>query len=96
MEFTIKQSSSDAKKNIIIHGHHLIKGSRILIFEKLTSKELYQILISSRTNKITPFMRFETLFNANNVDWTKIFMLPPYTIHICVLFSIKFYITICF
>ena len=34
------------------HGYRLIKGSRILILEKLTLKELYQILISSSTNKI--------------------------------------------
>ena len=36
-KLTSKQSSSDAK-NLIIHGHHLIKGSRILILEKSTSK----------------------------------------------------------
>ena len=77
-KLTIKQSSSDAK-NLIIHGHHLIKGSRILILEKLTSKELYQILISSRTNKVTSVTYFETKFNANNLDRTKIFMLPRLT-----------------
>ena len=77
-KLTIKQSSSDAK-NLIIHGHHLIKGSRILILEKLTSKELYQILISSRTNKVTSVTYFETKFNANNLDWTKIFILPRLT-----------------
>ena len=49
-QLTIKQSSSDAK-NLIIHGHHLIKGSRIIILEKLTSKELYQILIQARRNQ---------------------------------------------
>ena len=74
-KLTIKQNSSDAK-NLIIHGHHLIKGSRILILEKLTSKELYQILISSRTNKITSVTYFETEFNANNSNWTKIFISP--------------------
>ena len=74
-KLTIKQSSSDAK-NFIIHGHHLIKGSRILILEKLTSKELYEILISSRTNKVTSVMYFETKFNGNSLDWTKIFLLP--------------------
>ena len=52
-----------------------IKGSRILILEKLTSKELYQILISSRTNKVTSVTYFETKFNANSLDWTKIFIL---------------------
>ena len=38
-------------KEFIIHGYHLIKGFRIQIFEKVTSKGLYQILVSSRTNK---------------------------------------------
>ena len=69
-KLSIKQSSSDAK-NLIIHGHHLIKGSRIVILEKLNSKELYQILISSCSNKIT-----SVTFYANTSDWTKIFILP--------------------
>ena len=77
-KLTIKQSSSDAK-NLIIYGHHLIKGSRILILEKLTSKELYQILISSRNNKVTSVTYFETKFNASNLDWTKVFILPRLT-----------------
>ena len=74
-KLTIKQSSSDANI-LIIHNHHLIKGSRILILDKLTSKELYQILISSRTNKVASVTCFETKFNVNSLDWTKIFILP--------------------
>ena len=77
-KLTIKQSSSDAK-NLIIHGHHLIKGSTILILEKLTSKELYKVLISSRSNKVTSVTYFATKFNANNLEWTKIFILPRLT-----------------
>ena len=77
-KIAIKQSSSDAK-NLIIHGHHLTKGSRILILEKLTSKELYQILTLSRTNRITSVTYFETILDANNLDWTKIFILSRYT-----------------
>ena len=77
-KLTIERSSCDAK-NLILHGHHLIKGSRILILEKLTSKELYQILISSLNNKVTSVTYFETKFNANNLDWTKIFILPRLT-----------------
>ena len=77
-KLTIKQSSSDAK-NLIIHDHHLIKDSRILILEKLTSKELYQILISSRTNKVASFAFFEIKFNGNSLDWTKMFLLPRLT-----------------
>ena len=77
-KLTIKQSKSDVK-NLIIHGHHLIKGSRILILEKLTSKDLYQILISSLTNKVTSVTYSETKFNGNSLDWTKIFILPRLT-----------------
>ena len=43
-KFTIKQIGSDTK-NVIIHDHHLIKASRILIPKKSASKELYLILI---------------------------------------------------
>ena len=77
-KLTIKQSTSDAK-NLSIYGHHLIKGTRILILEKLKSKELYQILISSCANKLTSITYFETKFNANNLYWTKIFILPRLT-----------------
>ena len=88
-KLTIKQSSSDAK-NLIIHGHHLIKGSRILILEKLTSKELYQILISSRTNKVTSVTYFEAKFNGNSLDWTKIFLLPRLTTYNTYLCSFQY------
>ena len=67
------------QKNLIIHGHHLIKGSTILILEKLTSKELYKVLISSRSNKVTSVTYFATKFNANNLEWKKIFILPRLT-----------------
>ena len=76
-----KKRGSDAK-NLIIFGHYLIKGAisyLFLILEKLTSKELYQILISSRTNKVASVTYVERMFNTNNLDWTKIFILPRLT-----------------
>ena len=91
---TIKQSRSDPK-NLIVRGHHLIKSSRVLIREKLLSKELCQTLILIRANEVTPVIYFGTTCNANNLDWTKIFILPRLTTHICVLFSIKSYTTFC-
>ena len=42
------------------------------------SKQVH-ILISSLTNKITSIAYFETVFNTNNLDWTKIFILPRLT-----------------
>ena len=47
---------------------HLIKVSKTLSLEKLTSKELYKIPISSRTNTITLVTYFEAMLNANNLD----------------------------
>ena len=74
-KLTIKQSSSDSE-NLIIHSHHLIEGSGILLIENLTSKEPYQILISSRTDKIASVTYFEAKVNLNNLHWTKLFKLP--------------------
>ena len=65
------------QQNVIIHGDHLIKDSRIIIFEKLASKKLCKVPISSSSNKITPVTYFEIMLNANN------------SLHICVLFSIN-------
>ena len=31
--------------NLIIHDHHLVKGSRVITLDKLTSTEIYSILI---------------------------------------------------
>ena len=46
------------------------------------SKELYQILISRRTNKVTSVTYLETKFDANNLDCTKMLILPrPTTYH---------------
>ena len=41
----IKQNSGNAS-GLLIHEDHLIKGARILTLEKLSSKELYSILIT--------------------------------------------------
>ena len=53
--FIIKQTDSDE----YFYDQYLIKILRILILEKLTSKELYQILISSSAHKNTSATYFE-------------------------------------
>ena len=37
--------------NFIIHDPHLIKGSRVITLDKVTSTEIYSILISKVQNK---------------------------------------------
>ena len=83
------------QQNVIIHGDHLIKDSRIIIFEKLASKKLCKVPISSSTNKITPVTYFEIMLNANNSYWT--FMLSHVTTYNTYLrsFQYKCYTTFC-
>ena len=62
--------------NLIIHDHHLVKGSRVTALDKLTSTEIYSILISRAQNKPSSNIYFENLYNDYNIDWTAIHMLP--------------------
>ena len=62
--------------NLVIHDHHLVKGSRVISLDKLTSIEIYSILISRAQNKPSSNVYFENLFHDYNVDWTAIYMLP--------------------
>ena len=62
--------------NLIIHDHHLVKGSRVTALDKLTSTEIYSILISRAQNKLSSNIYFENLYNDYNIDRTAIYMLP--------------------
>ena len=46
----------------------LIKGSRVLTLDKLTSTEIYYILISKVQNKPSSYFYFENLFDDNDTD----------------------------
>ena len=63
----------------LIHDHHLIKGARFLTLEKLSSKELYSILITKFTNKPSSNVYFEKIFPNMKLDWRKIYILPRIT-----------------
>ena len=47
------------KMQLIIHDHHLIKGSRVITLDKLTSTEIYSILILKVQNKTFSNIYFE-------------------------------------
>ena len=71
----IKQNPGNVSDRLI-HDHHLIKGARILILEKLSSKELCSILITKITNKPSSNVYFEKIFPNVKLDWRKIYILP--------------------
>ena len=72
-KFIIKETH-ESTTNLIIRDNHLIKGSRILTLDKLSSTEIHAILILKVQNK--PNFYFENLFNNNGIDWATIHVLP--------------------
>ena len=49
--------------NLITPDHHLTKGSRVITLDKLTSTEIYFILVLRVQNKPCSNIYFENLFN---------------------------------
>ena len=58
-------------RNLLIQDHHLIKGARILTLEKLSSEELYSVLITKVIDKPSSNVYFENVFPNTKFDWTK-------------------------
>ena len=86
---------SDINENDLCQNHHVIKGARILPHDKLSSKEVYSILILNIVNKSPSKIYFEKLFENTTFDWNKIYLSPRLTTidTTLVLFNIKFLIT---
>ena len=85
----------DINESDLCLNRHVIKGTRILPLDKLSSKEIYSILISNIVNKPTSNIYFEKLFENTTYDWNKIYLSPRLaTINITLrFFNVKFLIT---
>ena len=68
--------NSENAINLIIDDHHLVKDSRVITLDKLTSTEIYSILISRAQNKPSSNIYFENLFHNYSIDGTAIYTLP--------------------
>ena len=72
-----KQIISDynnINENDLRQNYHVIKGTRILPLDKLSSKEIYSILSSNIVNKPTSSIYLEKLFENTSLDWNKIYL----------------------
>ena len=67
IKIIIKESYENAT-NPIIHDHHLVKGSRVITLDKLTSTEIYSVLISRAQNNPSFNIYFKNLYNDYNID----------------------------
>ena len=59
----------------LCQNHHVIKGTRILSTDKLSSEEIYSILISNIVNKPTSNIYVEKLSERTTLDWSKLYLL---------------------
>ena len=76
---TIIKKNPGKVRDLLIQDHHLIKGARILTFEKLSSKELYSTLITKFTNKPSSKVYLEKSFPNMKFNWRKIYILSHIT-----------------
>ena len=62
-------------KGLVIFDHHIVRNSQIHSLNKLTSKQLYLILVEANTVKPTAQDYFENLFETSQFNWKKIYFL---------------------
>ena len=55
-------------KNLVTFDHHIVRNSQICSFNKLTSKELYLILVEANTLNPTAQDYFENLFEISQFN----------------------------
>ena len=76
----INKKNNENVANLITHDHHLIKGSRVILVDKLTSTKIYSMLILKVQNKPSSNICFENFFN-DSVGWAAMYMLPHLVKH---------------
>ena len=59
---------------LVVKDHHLLRGSRIIILEKLSSKELYTLLIFVINYQPTSQKYFDNLFSNVELLWKEIYL----------------------
>ena len=74
----IKQNPGNVS-DLLTHDHHFIEGAQIFTLEKLSSKELSSILITTFTYKSLSNVYFEKTLPNMKLYWRKIYILPRIT-----------------
>ena len=69
----IKQTSANTSFQVV-KDHHLLRGSRIIIVEKLSPKELYSLPIFAIDHQPTLQRYFDNLFSNIELPWREIYL----------------------
>ena len=70
----------ERQKELVIFDHDIVRNFEIC--KKLTSKEVYLILVEANTGKLTTQDYFKNLFETSQFNWTKIFLIWNTILHI--------------
>ena len=62
--------------NILLLDHHLITENRLVNIQKLSPKELYNIMVFLNPTIPTSQNYYNIKFNDHNLDWKSIYLLP--------------------
>ena len=68
------KQTSENTSFLVVKDDHLLRGSRIIIQEKLSSKELYSLLISATDHQPTSQKYFDNLFPNVELPWKEIYL----------------------
>ena len=71
-----KKCNKQTSKNtglLVVKDHHLLRGSRVIILEKLSSKKLYSLLISAIDDQPTS-QKYYNLFPNIELPWKEIYL----------------------
>ena len=69
---------SDIKENIhnlVIQDHHLIRKHHMYFLNRLSSKEIYNFLITQKEEQTSSRLHYQKKFNDSNHDWKSIYSL---------------------
>ena len=72
----LRDSGKNVEKSYAVQDHHLIKDTRIIALDKLTTREIYSVLLLSSRKTPTSQKYFDKVFPNENFDWKKIYILP--------------------
>ena len=72
----INDSEINVETNYIAQDHHLTENTSVIVFQKLTVREIYSVLLLSSGSTPTSQKFFSKVFTNEHFDWKKIYILP--------------------
>ena len=87
----INDSEINVETNYIVQDHHLTENTSVIVFQKLTVREIYSVLLLSSGSTPTSQKFFRKVFTNEHFDWKKIYILPR-VVAISEIFNTKYFI----